>query len=123
MESDPTALSAATTVRTVRSRVRHDGREYAEVAVPLLTGGDVMLLTSSLSDQLATVALVKRRLLFATVAALLISFVLGFAVGFDGFVGPTIVGCLIVGSLVLAPAIVFGYAVKAADRDDREHGR
>jgi signal transduction histidine kinase len=39
-----------------------------------------MLLTSSLSDQLATVALVKRRLLFATVAALLISVVLGFAV-------------------------------------------
>ena len=37
-------------------------------------------LTSSLSDQLATVALVKRRLLFATVAALLISVVLGFAV-------------------------------------------
>ena len=80
MESDPTALRAATSVGTVRARVRHDGREYAEVAVPLLTGGDVMLLTSSLSDQLATVALVKRRLLFATVAALLISVVLGFAV-------------------------------------------
>ena len=72
--------SAATTVSTVRARVRHDGREYAEVAVPLLTGGDVMLLSSSLSDQLATVALVKRRLLYATVAALLISVVLGFAV-------------------------------------------
>jgi hypothetical protein len=28
-----------------------------------------------------------------------------------------------VGSLVLAPAIVAGYGVKAADRDDREHGR
>ena len=48
--------------------------------MPLLTGGDVMLLSSSLSDQLATVALVKRRLLFATVAALLIAVVLGFAV-------------------------------------------
>ena len=34
--------------------------------MPLLTGGDVMLLSSSLSDQLATVALVKRRLLVAT---------------------------------------------------------
>ena len=51
------------------------GREYAEVAVPLLTGGDVMLLSSSLADQLATVALVKRRLLYATVAALLIALV------------------------------------------------
>ncbi len=80
MEADPTALRAAVKVQTVRGRVKHDGREYAEVAVPLLTGGDVMLLTSSLSDQLATVALVKRRLLFATVAALLIALVLGFGV-------------------------------------------
>ena len=49
-------------------------------------------------------------------------FVLGFAVGFDGWVGPTIIGCLVAGSLVLAPAIVFGYAVKAAERDDRDRG-
>jgi membrane-bound ClpP family serine protease len=49
-------------------------------------------------------------------------FVVGFATGFDGPVGPTIVACLIIGSLVLAPAIVFGYAVKAADREDRERG-
>ena len=49
-------------------------------------------------------------------------FVVGFAAGFDGWVGPTIVGCLVVGSLVLAPAIVFGYAVKAAEREDRERG-
>jgi hypothetical protein len=49
-------------------------------------------------------------------------FVLGFAVGFDGWVGPTIVGCLVAGSLVLAPAIVFGYAVKAAEREDRDRG-
>ena len=79
IESDPAALQAATTVRTVRARARHDGREYAEVAVPLL-GGEVMLLSSPLSDQLATVALVKRRLLDATLAALVIAVVLGFAV-------------------------------------------
>jgi two-component system, OmpR family, sensor kinase len=80
MESDPTALAAATNGSTMRARVRHDGREFAEVAVPLFPGGDVMLLSSSLADQLATVALVKRRLLDATLAALLISLVLGFAV-------------------------------------------
>jgi len=80
IERDPTAIAAAREVRTVRARVRHDGREYAEVAVPLLTAGNVMLLSSSISDQLATVDLVKRRLLFATAAALLIALVLGFAV-------------------------------------------
>jgi predicted ABC-type sugar transport system permease subunit len=49
-------------------------------------------------------------------------FIVGFAAGFDGWVGPTIIGCLVLGSLVLAPAIVFGYAVKAAEREDREQG-
>ena len=49
-------------------------------------------------------------------------FALGFALGFGGWVGKAIVGCLVAGSLVLAPAIVFGYAVKAAEREDREQG-
>ena len=52
----------------------------------------------------------------------IVLFVAAFAVGFDGWIGPTIIACLIAGSLVLAPAIVFGYAVKAAERDDRERG-
>lgn len=30
-----------------------------------------------------------------------------------------IIACLLVGSFVLAPAIVFGYAVKAAEREDQ----
>ena len=34
-----------------------------------------------------------------------------------------IMTCIVVGSVFLAPAIVAGYAVKAADREDREQGR
>ena len=34
----------------------------------------------------------------------------------------SIVVALLLGSLVLAPAIVVGYGVKAADREDRERG-
>ena len=64
----------------MRTRVKHGGRAYAEVAVQLFNAGNVMLLSSSLSDQLATVALVKRRLLYATVVALSISVLLGFMV-------------------------------------------
>ena len=55
--------------------------------------------------------------------AAIVLFAVGFASGYDGWVGSTIVGCLVVGSLVLAPAIVFGYAVRAAEREDREAGR
>ncbi len=49
-----------------------------------------------------------------------VAFVIGFAVGFEGWVVNLIVTSLVVGSIVLAPAIVFGYAVRAADRADRE---
>ncbi len=51
-----------------------------------------------------------------------VAFVVGFVVGFDGLPGTTVVASLLVGSVVLAPAIVFGYAVKAAEREDRERG-
>jgi len=77
---DGTALEAAEGVRTARARVKHAGREYGEVAVPLLTAGNVMLLSSPLSDQLSTLALVKRRLLYATVVALSIAVALGLIV-------------------------------------------
>ena len=52
----------------------------------------------------------------------IVAFVVGFFVGFDGAVRSTFVVGIVVGSIVLAPAIVFGYAVKAAERDDRQRG-
>jgi membrane-bound ClpP family serine protease len=63
-----------------------------------------------------------QRIGYALFLAAIILFVVGFVAGFDGLVGSGIIACLVVGSLVLAPAIVFGYAVKAAERDDRERG-
>jgi hypothetical protein len=65
---------------------------------------------------------VGQRVGYGLFLAAVVLFVVGFAAGFDGWIGPTIVGCLVVGSFVLAPAIVFGYAVKAAEREDRERG-
>ena len=53
----------------------------------------------------------------------IVAFVVGFVAGFDGITGGIIVWSIVVGSIVLAPAIVFGYGVKAAERDDRQHGR
>ena len=53
----------------------------------------------------------------------IVAFVVGFVSGFDGLVGTLVVASLLVGSVVLAPAIVFGYAVKAAEREDRQAGR
>ena len=42
--------------------------------------------------------------------------------GFNGVLVTLVTISLVVGSILLAPAIVLGYAVKAAERDDRERG-
>ena len=49
-------------------------------------------------------------------------FFVGFAAGFSAAIVTIIIAALLIGSAVLAPAIVFGYAVKAAEREDRERG-
>jgi signal transduction histidine kinase len=76
---DPVALRSARTTRIARGRVERGGRPYGQVAVPLLPSGNVLLLSSSIEDQLATVRVVKRRLLYATGLALLITAILGSA--------------------------------------------
>jgi hypothetical protein len=49
-----------------------------------------------------------------------VAFVAGFRAGFGGWVMVLVTVGLVGGSALLAPAIVFGYAVRAADRADRE---
>ena len=55
-------------------------------------------------------------------AVAVVTFVVGFVVSFNATVSAIVVTSMIVGSVLLAPAIVLGYAVKAAERDDRERG-
>jgi hypothetical protein len=50
----------------------------------------------------------------------IVLFIVGFLADFPEWIASAIVVCLVVGSIVLAPAIVFSYAVKAADKEDRE---
>ena len=57
---DPLALTTAQTTGLARGRVERRNRPFAEVAVPLLSGG-VLLLSTPIDDQLATVRVVKRR--------------------------------------------------------------
>ena len=53
----------------------------------------------------------------------IVVFAWGFATEWSETTTVLVIGALLVGSVVLAPAIVFGYAVKAAEREDREEGR
>jgi signal transduction histidine kinase len=75
---DPVALDAAQGSRVARGRVDRGGRPFGEVAIPLLSG-NVLLLSTQLEDQLATVRVVKRRMLYATGVALAIAAILGSA--------------------------------------------
>lgn len=58
-------------------------------------------------------------LLFALAIAL---FVIAFAIGFSSTMSTLVITSMVIGSILLAPAIVLGYAVKAAEREDRERG-
>jgi len=77
VERDLTADLAAATGQTQRGLVTRSGKRYAEIAVPLTSAGPVVLFVSSLSDPLATVNLVKRRLLGAAAIALFVALTLG----------------------------------------------
>jgi signal transduction histidine kinase len=73
---DPIALAALMSGEVERGRVLEGGGDYANVAVPL---GDeaVVLFRAPLADSLATVRLVRERLLLATAFALVLALVLG----------------------------------------------
>lgn len=73
---DPVALAALMSGEIERGRVTHSAGDYANVAVPL--GDDaVILFQAALGDSLATVRLVRERLLLATAFALVLALVLG----------------------------------------------
>ncbi len=59
---------------------------------------------------------------YSLFGAAVVLFFVGFPTGFPSWLISAIIACLAVGSIVLAPAIVVGYGVKAADREDRESG-
>lgn len=73
-------------------------------------------------EQIAKWSLLANRIGYLFMAVAIAVFVIGFAVGFTGPVVTVVTVCLVVGSILLAPSIVLGYAVKAAEREDRERG-
>jgi signal transduction histidine kinase len=77
VEKNPTALEALMSGKVTRGRVGRRSGDFGDVAVPL-DWGPVVLFQTNLSDSVATVHLVQRRLLWATGFALVLALVLGF---------------------------------------------
>jgi hypothetical protein len=67
-------------------------------------------------------ALLANRIGYLLYALAMAVFVMGLAFTFNSAVVAVTVGALVAGSVLLAPSIVLQYAVKAADREDRERG-
>jgi hypothetical protein len=68
---------------------------------------------------IARLTKVGQRTGYGLLAAAIVAFAVGAAAGFTAADVVVVVACLAAASVVLAPAIVFGYAVKAAEREDR----
>jgi uncharacterized membrane protein YgdD (TMEM256/DUF423 family) len=72
--------------------------------------------------QMERFAVLGKRVGYLLFLAAIVLFVVGFLMDLTVTMVTIITACLVVGSILLAPAIVIGYAVKAAEREDRERG-
>jgi hypothetical protein len=66
--------------------------------------------------------LLANRIGYLFLAVAVAVFIIGFALGFTPAVVTIVVATLLVGCALLLPSIILGYAVKAAEREDRERG-
>jgi hypothetical protein len=83
-------------------------------------GDDPVLVRRDRYERLANLG---QRIGYALIAVAVVAFVWGFATGFPSVtVTVTIVG-LVGACVVLPPAIIAGFAVKAAEREDRDAAR
>lgn len=70
--------------------------------------------------RVAAATLLANRIGYLVLALAVSLFFIAFALGFSAPMATAIVVCLVVSFALLAPSIVLGYAVKAADRADAE---
>lgn len=73
-------------------------------------------------SKIARWTLLANRVGYLLVALAVALFFIAFAFGFSPVMASLVIISLIAGCVLLAPSIILGYAVKAAERDDLEHG-
>lgn len=72
--------------------------------------------------QVARWTLLANRIGYILLAVAVALFFLALMLGFSSTMAALVVATLVAACVLLAPSIVLGYAVKAAERDDRERG-
>jgi hypothetical protein len=73
--------------------------------------------------QYARLAILGQRVGYVLLLVAIVAFVAGFVAGFPQVAVTVSIAGLVGACVVLPPAIVAGYAVKAAEREDRGAGR
>lgn len=72
--------------------------------------------------QVAKWTLLANRVGYLFIALAMALFFIAFAIGFSPTMATLVIITFVIGCVLLAPSIIVGYAVKAAERDDRERG-
>jgi heme/copper-type cytochrome/quinol oxidase subunit 3 len=72
--------------------------------------------------RIARWTLLANRVGYLFLALAMALFVIGFAMGFTPTMATLVVVPLLASFVLLAPSIVLGYGIKAAEREDRERG-
>lgn len=70
--------------------------------------------------QIARLIAIATRIGYVLFALFTVLIIIAFVTGFPSGIVQAATFCLIAGSVILAPAMTFTYAVKAADREDEE---
>ena len=70
-------------------------------------------------ERIGRLAAAGRKLGFALYGLAMLVVGVGVVTTFTGILAALATACLVAGSVLLAPAIVVGYGVRAAERDDR----
>jgi hypothetical protein len=70
-------------------------------------------------QQVARLALLARRAGWSLFGVAVVGFAAGLVIGLSGLVVVLVIGSLALGSALLLPAIIVGFGVAAAEREDR----
>jgi hypothetical protein len=62
------------------------------------------------------------RIGYLLLAVAVVLFLVAVAVGFSATFATLVIAAMVLSFVLLVPTIILGYAVKAAEREDREHG-
>ena len=60
-----------------------------------------------------------KRVGYSLYGVAIVLFVVGFAASYRTWMTTTIIACMVVGGIILVPAIVLAYGIKAAEREER----